>query len=60
MTFVKGAAKAFAGAIIVLVGALAVVITGDEGFGDVTTAEWLIVSGEVLAVFAGVYFVPNK
>ena len=60
MVFVRSAAKAFVGAIIALVGGLAFVITGDEGFSDVTTNEWLIVAGEALAVFVGVYFVPNK
>ena len=60
MTFIKGAAKAFIGASIALVGSLALIVTGDETLANVTQAEWLVVTGEVLAVFAGVYFPTNK
>ncbi len=60
MTFIKGAIKAFIGAGIALVGSLALIVTGDETLVNVTQAEWLIVVGEVLAVFAGVYFPTNK
>lgn len=60
MEFFKIAAKAFIGAAIALVGSLALIITGDETLADVTTAEALVVAGEVLAVFAGVWFLPNK
>ncbi len=60
MTFIKGAIKAFIGAAIALVGSLALIVTGDETLVNVTQAEWLVVIGEVLAVFAGVYFPTNK
>lgn len=60
MTFIKGAIKAFIGAFIALVGSLALIVTGDETLANVTQAEWLVVTGEVLAVFAGVYFPANK
>ena len=60
MTFVRSAAKAFIGAAIALVGSLALIITGDETLSDISTAEAIVVAGEVLAVFAGVYFPTNK
>ena len=60
MTFVRSSAKAFIGAAIALVGSLALIVTGDETLADVTTAEALVVAGEVLAVFAGVWYLPNK
>ena len=46
--------KAIAAVLIVIVAALAAVITGDEGFGDVTTAQWLIVAGAALAEFVAI------
>jgi len=60
MTFIKSAAKAFIGAAIALVGSLALIVTGDETLANVTQAEWLVVIGEVLGVFAGVWFLPNR
>ncbi len=60
MTFVKSAIKAFLGALIALVGSLALLVTGDETLANVTQAEWLVVAGEVLAVFSAVYFPTNK
>ena len=60
MEFVKQAAKAFIGAAITLVGSLALIVTGDETLADITQAELLVVIGEVLAVFAGVWYLPNK
>jgi hypothetical protein len=60
MTFIKSAIKAFFGAAIALVGSLALLVTGDETLANVTQAEWLVVTGEVLAVFSAVYFPTNK
>ena len=60
MTFIQKSAKAFLGATAALIGGLIIVITGSEGFSDVTTNEWLIVVGQVVAVFAAVYFPTNK
>lgn len=59
MTFIKGAAKAFVGAAIAAAGALGLVVTGNETFHDVTTAEWIAVVVGVLAVFGGVYRTKN-
>lgn len=42
-----------------LIGGLALVITGHEGFADVTVAEWLVVAGQVVAVVGGVYGFRN-
>ncbi len=60
MTFIRSALKAFLGAAVALVGSLALIITGDETLSDISTAEAIVVAGEVLAVFAGVYFPTNK
>lgn len=60
MTFIQKAAKAFVGATIAAIGGLVIVITGAEGFADVTTNEWLVVAAQTLGVFAGVYFPTNK
>jgi len=46
--------KAIAAVLIVVVAALASVITGDDGFADVTTAQWLIVAGAALAEFVAI------
>lgn len=43
--------KAFAAIAVVVLAALTAVIVGDEGFADVTTAEWLVVAGAALAEF---------
>jgi hypothetical protein len=43
--------KAFAAVLVVIIAALTAVIVGDEGFADVTTAEWLVVAGAALAEF---------
>ena len=60
MTFIKGALKAILGSVAALVGSLALLVTGDETLANVTQAEWLVVIGEVLAVFSAVYFPTNK
>ncbi len=44
--------KAIRGAAVTLVGALSLVIVGNETIADVTTAEWLIVAGAVLGTGA--------
>ena len=43
--------KAAAAVLIVVIAALTAVIVGDEGFADVTTAEWLVVAGAAVAEF---------
>ena len=60
MTFIKGALKAFLGAAAALAGSLALLVTGDETLANVTQAEWIVVAGEVIAVFSAVYFPVNK
>lgn len=60
MTFIQKTAKAFLGALTALIGGLLLVVTGNEGFGDVTTAEWLLVALQVIGVFSAVYFPSNK
>ncbi len=59
MTWIKTAAKAFLGALTALIGGLLLVISGGEGFSDVTTAEWLLVGLQVIGVFSAVYFPRN-
>ena len=53
-------AKAVVAALTAAAASLTLVITGGEGIGDVTTAEWLIVVTAVLASGGFVYAVPNK
>ena len=53
-------AKAVAGGVAAFVGSLMLVITGNEGFSDVTIAEWLLVVFNVLGVFGITWRVPNK
>ena len=43
--------KAIAAVAVVILAALTSVIVGDEGFADVSTAEWLVVAGAALAEF---------
>lgn len=52
-------AKAVATLLFLIVGALALVITGTEGFGDVTLAEWLAAITFVVLGTGLVYAVPN-
>ncbi len=52
--------KAIAGGLAAGVFTLTGVISGGEGFGDVTTNEGLLVLLAVLASFGIVYRVPNK
>lgn len=53
-------AKAVAAGLAALVGSLALVISGNETFADVSTLEWLIVAGHVLGSYGFVWYVPNK
>ncbi len=52
--------KAIAGGLAAGIFTLAGVITGSEGFGDVTINEWLLVGLSILASYGIVYKVPNK
>ncbi len=53
-------AKAIAGGAAALVGGLLLVVTGNETLADVTTAEWLLVAGQVLGTYGFVYAVRNQ
>lgn len=52
-------AKALAAALAAGIAALLLVITGNEGLTDVTTAEWLIVILSILGSFGVTWAVPN-
>lgn len=52
-------AKAFATLVFLIVSALALVITGTEGFGDVTLAEWIAAIAFIVLGTGLVYAVPN-
>ena len=52
--------KAVAGGAAAGIGALLLVVTGNETVADVTFAEWLLVVLAVLGSFGVVYAVPNK
>lgn len=53
-------AKAIAAGLVAALGSLALFITGDEGFGDVTTGEWITAGVNVLAAYGIVWTVPNR
>ncbi len=53
-------AKAILAGVGAAAGALALILTGDEGFADVSTAEWLSVIMSVLATYGVVWSVPNR
>lgn len=52
-------AKAIAAFVMSVLGGLAIVITGNEGFGDVTLNEWLVLAADVVATTAAVYGFRN-
>jgi len=51
-------AKFVVAVIIPTLALLLTFITGDEGFGDLTTAEWILVASAFFTAI-GVFFVPN-
>lgn len=53
-------AKAIVAGIAATVGALLLVVQGNETLADVTFVEWLTVAGLVLGSYGFVYAVPNK
>lgn len=53
-------AKAIYATIISVLGSLAVVLTGDAGLGDLTTAQWVTVVLAALIAGGGVYGITNK
>jgi hypothetical protein len=52
------AGKAIVAGLTALIGGLLLVITGNEGFGDVSVAEWLLVAGTVLGSYGVTYAAP--
>lgn len=54
-TWLKQAAKAFYAAASAALAGLATTLTGDQNLGDLTTLQWVILSGFVLAAFGAVY-----
>lgn len=53
-------AKAIVAFLTSLLGGLALVITGNEGFAAVTTNEWLVLAADVVVVTAGVFGIRNE
>jgi hypothetical protein len=58
--FLAERSKAIRGMAVTLVGALSLVIVGNESFADVTVAEWLIVAGAVLGTGLTVERTENR
>ena len=58
--FIARMAKAVVAGLAAAIGGLLLVMSGPETFSDVTTVEWLIVAGQVLATFGFAYEVPNR
>lgn len=53
------AAKAIVGGLLAGLGALAAVLVGDVGLGDVTDGQWVTIALAALTTFAGVYGIRN-
>jgi len=53
-------AKALYAAAWTTLATLAVTLTGNQNFGDLTTLQWVIVAGAALGGFGGVYRLTNK
>ena len=53
-------AKAIVAFVTSLLGGLAIIITGPEGFADVLVAEWIALASSVVATTAAVFAVPNR
>lgn len=56
---VQGWVKAGVALVVAILAALATPLVGDTGFGDLTSQDWLIMLGTVLASGALVAFVDN-
>lgn len=57
---VRQAAKAVYATLVSALGALAAILVGDVGFGDVTAGQWVAVALAGLIAGGGVYGIPNK
>lgn len=60
MEFVKVAAKAVYATVVAALGALAAILVGNVGFGDVTSGQWVAIVLAGLVAGGGVYGLPNK
>lgn len=60
MDAAKQSAKAIYAGLSAFIGALAVVMVGEVGFGDVTDGQWVAAVGVALGVAGGVWGIPNK
>lgn len=56
--YVKPIAKFLAAVVIPALALIVTFITGDEGFGDLTTTEWILVASAAITAFA-VWAIPN-
>lgn len=52
--------KAIVAFVTATLGGLAIVITGNETFADVTLNEWLVLTGEIVLTTAAVYGFRNE
>jgi len=59
-TYIAQTAKAVYAAAWTTLATLAVTLTGDQNFGDLTTLQWVMVAGAALGAFGGVYKLTNK
>lgn len=57
--FVRQAAKAVFAFLVAGLGALASIMVGDVGFGDVTEGQWVAVVVTALVAGGGVYGIKN-
>lgn len=52
-------AKAIVAFLTAALGGLALVVTGNEGFADVSTNEWLVLGADVVVTTAAVWGIRN-
>jgi hypothetical protein len=59
LKFLARSARALYAAVIAFLGASSAAITGDQGFTDLNTYQWLIIAGATVAAFGGVWGFVN-
>lgn len=60
LRFFAQSAKAFLAALIAGLSALASVLVGDVGIGEVTHGQWVTIALATVVAFAAVWGVPNR
>jgi hypothetical protein len=60
MSLVAQAAKAVYAAVVAALGALAAILVGSVGFGDVTAGQWVTIALAALVAGGGVYGIRNQ